>query len=89
MSNLVAKLKFASGQAQNDLEGQDQSTPFSIATDRVPRYTFCVNLKIIARILDELSCRQAPFCENWSVKVQNEFEGQDQSSPFWIAALVW
>ena len=47
-----------------------------------------MNLEILARILDELSCRQAPFCKNWSVKVQNDLEGQGQSRPFSKAALL-
>ena len=71
---------------QNDLEGQGQSTPFSIASERVPRYTFCANLEILARILVELSRGHARFCENWSVKVQNDLEGQGQSTPFSIAS---
>ena len=71
---------------QNDLEGQGQSTPFSIASERVPRYTFSANLEILARILVELLCGHARFCKNWSVKVQNDLEGQGQSTPFSIAS---
>ena len=46
-----------------------------------------MNLEILDRILD-LSCRQAPLCENWSVKVQNDLEGQGQLRPFSKAALL-
>ena len=43
----------------NDLEGQGQSTPFSIGFWRVPRNTFGANLVILARKRDGLSCGQA------------------------------
>ena len=55
---------------------------------RVPIYTLWVNLEILDPILDKLSCRQAPFCENRSVKVQNDLEGQNQSRPFSKAVLL-
>ena len=45
-------------------------------------------MEIIAQILVELSCGQAPFCENWSVEVQNDLEGQAQSHPFSNVALL-
>ena len=35
-----------------------------------------------------LSCRQVPYCQNWSVKVQNDLEGHGQSRPFSKAALL-
>ena len=60
--------------------------PIFNSFERVPRYTFCVNLEILARILVELLCGHARFCENWSVKVQNDLEGQGQSTPFSIAS---
>ena len=46
-----------------------------------------MNLEILDRILDKLSCRQAPFCENWSVQVQNDLEGQGQLRPYLKEAL--
>ena len=48
---------------QNDHEGEYQSIPALIAYERVPKYTLCVNLEILARILVELLCGQAPFCK--------------------------
>ena len=70
--------------APNDLEGQSQSTLFSIGFWRVPRYTFGANLVILARKRDELSRSQARFGSIWTVLAPNDLEGQGQSSPFSI-----
>ena len=51
----------------NDLEGQGQSTPFSIGLWRVPWYTIGANLAMLAQNRDELSCRKACFSLIWHV----------------------
>ena len=62
---------------QNVLEGQGQSTPFSIGHWRDPRYTFCAKVEFLGKILVKLLRGQAQICEN-------DLEGQGQSTPFSI-----
>ena len=72
----------------NDLEGHDQSRPFSKAALLVPRCTIGANLVILAETGDELLRRQDHFGARLSVKVPNDLEGHDQSRPFSKAALL-
>ena len=70
--------------APNDLEGQGQSTPFSIGFWRVPWYTFGANMVSLAQNGDELSCGQARFSPIWTVLAPSDLEDQGQWTPFSI-----
>ena len=50
--------RILSQNGQNKLEGQGQWSPFSILVENIPWCMFGANLVILAKICDELSCRQ-------------------------------
>ena len=66
----------------NDLEGHDQSRPFSKAALLVPRCTIGANFVILAETSEELLRRQGHFGSRISVKVPNDLERKSQSRPF-------
>ena len=49
--------KIVSQNGQNDLEGQDRWLPFSIPTQSITGCMLSANLRILAQICDNLSCR--------------------------------
>ena len=62
---------------QNDLEGKASS---------IPGCMFVVNLEILLKICDDLSCRQAELPRILSQNDQSDLEGHSQSPPFSILA---
>ena len=65
----------------NDLEGQGQSTPFSIRFWRVPRYTFGANLVILSRKRDELTWSQAAIYRQTDGQTDRLTDGGNDNTP--------
>ena len=53
-----------------------------------PRYTICVNMEILGRIVREISREQAEICENRTFYFPNDLEGQGRWTPFKIASEI-
>ena len=73
---------------ENEIEDQDQSIP---KLTKILTQVFCTfgpNLVILARIDDELSCRQAQNGVTFDFEVRFDFEGQGQSLPKTIGILT-
>ena len=70
---------------QNDLEGQDQWSPFSMPAESITGCMFGANLVILALICDELSRGQTEFPKIQSQNGQIELEGQGQWPLFSIS----
>ena len=78
--------RILSQNGQNELEGQDQWSLFSIPAESIPGSMFGAKLVILAHIYEELSHGQAEFPRILGQNGQNDLEGLGQWPPFSIPA---